>query len=168
MRTVSFRATRTRSAVRPAAVWLVLLVVGCNSGPEYGEVEGTVRFGDKPLANVEVQFLPDPEAGSDGPLASGVTDEQGRYRLRTSRTDRVGAVVGTHRVCINDLAALRGMKVQLPGQASPQSPQPGGGAKGPKIPPLYGDAAATPFRGVQVKPGSQTYDFDVQKGTVLP
>src|SRR5262245_40304600 len=83
---------------------LVVVTAGCSRGSDYGEVEGRVLFGGLPLSNIQVRFLPDPEAGSVGPEASALTGASGRFRLRTERSRRDGAVVGTHRVCLRPMS----------------------------------------------------------------
>ena len=150
-------AGRRCAPLRRVVPWAAALMAGCSRGPEYGAVEGTVRFGRTPLAAVEVRFLPDPEAGSDGPEASAYTDAQGGFRLRTARTGRAGAAVGTYRVCLADPARR---PVGPPKAAATAH------VKAPRVPPRYGDPATTPLRGVAVRPGRQSYDLDVQRGTV--
>jgi hypothetical protein len=152
-------------------VALLVLVAGCSAKHPYGEVEGTVTLDGRPLGNVEVVFLPDPEKGNTGKRSVALTDAQGRYRL-SSDTAQEGAPVGFHRVCINDLLA------GSPGVAGPQSltssQRPGPtGASDPaaqpqkesraRFPPEYGSALGTPFRDIEIKPGSQRIDLDVHR-----
>src|SRR5262245_48808434 len=68
-------------------------VTGCNSPLPVAEVEGVVQFADKPLPHVRIQFLPDPEKGTQGPISSAATDEQGRFKM-VCADGRVGAIVG--------------------------------------------------------------------------
>ena len=72
---------------------------GCGGGPQFAEVEGTVTQGGKPLKNVRVEFWPD----GDGPKSTAVTDEQGKYTLKSEDGTKVGAVVGGHKVLLKDL-----------------------------------------------------------------
>jgi hypothetical protein len=146
---------------------LVVVTAGCGRGAEYGEVEGRVLSGGLPLSNIQVRFLPDPETGSDGPEASALTDASGRFRLRTERIRRYGVVVGTHRVCLRPMTVP--WKCTLPGGAIPvQRPGYEVGARGLRSLPRCADPATTPFRRVRVRPGHQTYDFDLQKESVVP
>jgi len=145
---------------------LAVAMAGCDGVSDYGEVEGRVLSGGQPLSNIQVRFLPDPEAGSDGPEASALTDASGRFRLRTERSRRDGAVVGTHRVCMRSMTVSwkstppsGTLEVQRPGHET--------GAKGVRGVPCYSDPATTPLRGVRVQPGPQSYNFDVQNGTVM-
>lgn len=83
-----------------ASEWIIvatlsLLTVGCSSSdvPETAVVEGTVTMNGKPIPNIGVVFFP---TGS-GPMASGNTDQEGRFELTTVKP-KDGAVVGKHRV----------------------------------------------------------------------
>src|SRR5260370_38634406 len=73
-------------------------------GPKFTfvPVEGTVTKNGRPLANVEVVFLADPDTDTLGPRATGRTDKAGRYRMRTGRGDD-GAGPGTHLGLVPDL-----------------------------------------------------------------
>jgi hypothetical protein len=75
--------------------WLLLLAaVGCGP-PEMGQVSGMVTFKGKPLPMAVIRFQPESR-----PMAVGVTDNQGRYRLSTkARFD--GAYGGRHVVTIS-------------------------------------------------------------------
>jgi hypothetical protein len=154
--------------------WLGLLLAGVAGlpgcgGVEYAEVEGTVTLDGKPLPEVEVLFLPDPERGGRGPRSTAFTDEFGRYRLRTDK-GQAGAVVGSCRVCINDIRALEtpGAQGGASGAAGPSGAAANGPARRPlppsRVPEPYTSAARTPFRDVAVKPSKQTLDFDVKSG----
>src|SRR5690349_20643726 len=74
---------------------------GCQRGPKWNlaRVEGTVTKGDSPLRGIQVVFLADVDAGTQGPRASGFTDEAGHYRLRTDIGEE-GVVAGKHRVML--------------------------------------------------------------------
>lgn len=137
---------------------LLTLSAGCGGGPQFAAVEGVVTLDGKPLVDVEVQFIPDPTQGASGPPASAYTDKDGRYRIEA--TAKAGAVVGKHRVCLNDATAM------VPGGgADPEDGRPGakaepkGGPRRTRFPPVYSDAARTPFAAVEVSPGTQTLDF---------
>jgi len=85
------------------ALMLAFGLTGCG-GPRVASVDGTVRLEGRPLADVEVQFIPDPARGTVGPPCSAYTDADGRYRIAAA--GREGAVVGSHRVCINDATIM--------------------------------------------------------------
>src|SRR5262249_31799767 len=121
-------------------------------------VEGTVTKSGRPLAYIQVDFLADPDAGTQGPRASGITDESGHYALRTDAGDW-GAAVGHYRVCL---------RVPLPAEGlTPQANQPQAGiAKLPasepvQLPPAYSSFAETPLR-VEVQPGAKVIDLAVK------
>ncbi|MCA9117220.1 MAG: hypothetical protein KDA79_19255 [Planctomycetaceae bacterium] len=65
---------------------------------------GQVTLDGTPVTNGIVRFLPDRDAGTSGPIASAVLDENGKYEL-LSPGNRSGAVVGSHLVTVicNDL-----------------------------------------------------------------
>jgi hypothetical protein len=131
-------------------------------------VEGIVTKGGRPLANVQVIFLADVEAGTQGPRASGLTDEAGHYRLRTDAGDD-GAAVGTYRVCLHDthrvalqsFGRLRKEASNAEGiQKKVKEFNKEAGSPSPRVPPNYGRPNDTPLR-AEVHPGPQTRDFDV-------
>lgn len=136
-----------RGAARRVAPVLAVLLAGCG-GPPLASVEGTVTLAGRPLADVEVQFIPDPALGTRGPPASAYTDAAGKYRIVADGT--AGVVVGRHRVCLNDATLM------MPGGGE------GGERAGPRrsrLPAEYSDATRTPFKDVEVQPGTQTRDF---------
>jgi hypothetical protein len=160
-------------ALRRAGAWTFALaglaLAGCG-GPPRGEVEGVVTRDGKPLPNVEVVFLPDPELGSKGPRAAALTDKDGRYHLRGDKGQE-GAAVGRYRVLLVDNAARK--RFGAPGVRPPGAGADGAAARGVKapqpqaekqesrVPARYASATATPLRGVEVKPGTNRHDFKV-------
>ena len=130
---------------------LALLVAGCG-GPQRATVEGVVTLDGKPLADVEVQFIPEPERGRGATPASAYTDGAGRYRIEA------GVFVGPNRVCVNDA------KLMMPGGGTdPNDGTPGAipktGARRSRVPPIYSDATQTSYRNVAVRPGVQAVDL---------
>src|SRR5262249_54195948 len=97
----------------------------------FGQVQGVVTLDGQPLGTVEVAFLPDPSLGTRGATANCYTDARGRYTLRTEREDRDGALVGHHRVVINDIAALPSPG----GLTGTDAPKPAGQPKKNRVPP---------------------------------
>ncbi len=69
-------------------------VAGCGGGLELAPASGKVTLDSRPLADAAVNFVP----VDGGPVASGVTDDQGRFSLAT--VNRPGAVPGRHRVTV--------------------------------------------------------------------
>lgn len=138
-------------------------LTGCNRGPQFGEVSGTVTLNGKPLSDLEVVFMPDPEVGTSGPASSAYTNEKGEYQLVTAKGQR-GAIVGTHRVCIRDLAALP-LAPMLDAEGNPErgrGPRPA--PKPSRVPAAYTSSHETPLRAVEVKPGEQTHNFELSPG----
>jgi hypothetical protein len=125
------------------AVVALGMVAGCNSRLPVGEVEGVIKLGDKPLPHVRVQFLPDPEKGTHGPISSAATDEHGRFKL-VCADGRDGAIVGWHRVVITDMG-VRLFKTPREGRLEDdtkkekQKPQPN------RVPDKFTTAAHTPL-----------------------
>ncbi len=152
------------------------LAVGCSQEAPYGVVEGVVTLDGKPLTNVEVVFMPDPEKGNRGRRSTAVPDKDGRFRI-ASDLGRDGAPVGFHRVLVNDL--LKPKKGNMPVAKVADEEKGGeGGPVGLKAPPGaatdpnqkkqrfsddYADALKTPFRDIEVKAGSQTIDLELKR-----
>ncbi len=67
---------------------------GCGGGLELAPASGKVTLDGKPLADAAVNFVP----VDGGPVASGVTDTQGTFSVRT--TNKPGAVPGEHHVTV--------------------------------------------------------------------
>lgn len=141
---------------RTGMALFVGLLAGCGSEPEFATVEGVVTSSGKPLTGVEVSFLPDPERGNSGPRSVAYTDEHGRYKLWCERVDKEGAVVGPHRVCVIDPAAVASLAENpRPGAISLRIVQ-------LRVSPDYGNATRTPLR-VEVVPGQQRLDFNLPR-----
>lgn len=97
-----------------AAVMVLLggLIVGCNRGPAVVPVSGIVSFEGKPLEGATVMFLPKGEPGQGTLLAFGLTDAEGRFRLRTNvgpKASYDGAVPGEYRVAVSKYVPPKGM-----------------------------------------------------------
>ncbi len=74
-----------------------VLLSGCGSG--LVDVRGRVTLDGQPLADATVVFT-----GDGQPMATGQTDAQGRYRLRTG--DQPGIAAGTYRVTVSAYRTL--------------------------------------------------------------
>jgi len=79
---------------------LVLFIVGCGGDGKLAPVSGVVKLNGKPVADVEVLFQPDAgdSAKPPGPAAFGVTDTEGRYKLKVVGEDKAGATIGKNLV----------------------------------------------------------------------
>ncbi|TWU66337.1 MULTISPECIES: hypothetical protein [Crateriforma] len=125
----------------------VLLMVGCDSGIELGQVTGTVTKDGEPAPEIWINFMPDPDEGTEGAISSAITDEDGRYELQyQGETKEPGAAVGSHRVVVNDL-----VPENFRGQGRPPKS---------RVRPEMMHAGDTPFR-FEVKPGQQQIDIDL-------
>lgn len=134
-------------------------LAGCAPGPRLASVEGTVKLDGKPLADAEVQFIPDVTQGATGPPASAYTDKEGRYQILA--TGKAGVVVGENRVRINDAT------VMMPGGGADAESGVAGPEGAPKprrnrVPAPYSDAARSPLGVIDVQPGSQTQDLELK------
>lgn len=132
---------------------LTTVLVGCTTAPPLAEVEGTVTLDGKPLDNVRVEFMPDPESGNSGPNSTGVTDAQGRFKL-TCENQQSGAVIGKHRVTLTDLKQWEGLTTSREDANKPLKPS--------RIPSKYTDVVQTPFKGIEVKSGGNTIPLEVK------
>jgi hypothetical protein len=85
-----------RLAILPA---VVLAAAGCGGGPNVVAVSGRVTFDNHPAVGLHVGFQPITEGGRNpGGGSYAITDADGRFTLKMVEDDRVGAVVGKHRV----------------------------------------------------------------------
>jgi len=140
------------TSMHPGLLWAAagLLVAGCGTPVEMGQVEGTVRAGGQPLSGVLVTFIPTHEVPGGVIRSMGKTDGQGRYRLQ-AENQQDGAVVGQHQVIVEDLAIYSaprdadGTVTQLPPERVPQA---------------YSDLLQTKLQR-EVQPGEQTIDLDL-------
>ena len=88
---------------------LLLLLAGCGTetiGERKYPVEGRVLIGGAPRANVSVQFWhQDPAIQGNDRHPTGMTDDQGRFRLSTYQTND-GAVPGEYIVTFHWMSSL--------------------------------------------------------------
>lgn len=124
------------------------LMSGCAKGPNLADVSGTLKMNGKPLGNVMVEFIPD---GLTGPHSHGTTDEAGHYVLACD-DERQGAMVGTNRVVLHDLAVY-GDKVTGRKWENVQS-------KPSRIANTYAFVNQTPIK-KDVKEGVQVIDIEI-------
>jgi hypothetical protein len=99
---------------KAGVVVLAALVVGCGKAPppQIVEVEGVVRLDGKPLKRAEVRFIPVVDYGPEY-LATGVTDDEGRFRLTCN--GRPGACAGENQVLV--------MESELPNELKSETAQ---------------------------------------------
>jgi len=84
---------------------LLSALPGCGGGMSYAPVSGKVTLDGKPVVKAVVTFVPVPKPGSEiaGNSASGTTDENGQYTLRSFVDGKWkdGVQVGKHKVSIS-------------------------------------------------------------------
>lgn len=129
---------------------LISITAGCGAaGPEFAPVRGVVTVDGKPMSQLSVRFMPDPDKGNDNSaVSSGETNDAGEYELKYyyKRQEGLGAAIGWHRVVIEDMRF----------SAVPQ-----GGKLPPTIVPAnYGSPAMTPLR-IEVVPGDQEAPLEI-------
>ena len=83
--------------------------VGCDQGPEFGKVNGKIVIPGHTADQIRVEFHPDALAGTEGLSSVGETDAEGQFTLTcaASETVKEGAIVGKHRVVLQDLRLAR-------------------------------------------------------------
>jgi len=119
----------TSSLTTVALACGVLLLAGCSQeNTNFAPVSGTVTVKGKPQANLIVSFLPVTQGDEPAIASSGLTDEQGRFTLKTTGADAAeGAMIGQHQVRIRNRIVLgaedavvqeKSSKVKLPRKAT--------------------------------------------------
>jgi hypothetical protein len=143
----------------PGKSWLCLaagvaiLLAGCGQPAELGQVQGTVRVGGQPLANVLVTFIPQGEHAGGMVRSMGTTDEKGQFSLRTETLED-GAQIGNHSVIVEDLAIYAAPRDD-DGTVTQVPPA--------RFGPSYSDPLLSPLRR-EVKAGTQQIDLDLDPG----
>ena len=130
-------------------VFIILAVLatiaGCAKQIPVAEVTGIVKLDGKPIPNVRIMFMPDPKKGTVGPISSGLSDDQGRYKL-TCEDEREGAVIGWHKILVyntgqNLFKTPRNGRRDDDAPAEKVKPKP----PGPKVPEKYTASGKTPL-----------------------
>jgi hypothetical protein len=143
---------RLFGALAPVAL---CCLVGCGSStsvPFNPEVEGILRYRGKPLADVQVQFVPQLEKGDTAPSSSGVTDSEGKFKL--SAPSMAGAAIGKHAVLV-----IQGRPSSAAGKSRDEDgPRDAGG--NPQLPAAYRNPASTPVQ-VTITAEQHSYEIDL-------
>jgi hypothetical protein len=143
--------------LRRLAPLAALAAAGCGGSSVFNDrVEGTVTLDETPLPSVMVQFVPEVGGGATAPSSSGVTDDQGRFKL-THDGQKPGAVVGKHRVVV---VQGRGGRMGDDPDAPVLPPPPG-----PRVPAVYNLATQTPVE-VEVTKTEHTYDVKLTQNAM--
>src|ERR1700722_15568425 len=148
-----------------AALGLIPLIALCSTGcsreVEYAAVEGKVTMNGVPQPDIQVIFYPDPQLGGKGPRSVSLTDGQGIYRL-TDDDGRSGIVVGVCRVCLTDARTVMHHRATPGGSDKNDEPR-----RSPsRVQAKFSDSNSTPFKAIEVKPGSGKFDFDLGSASV--
>lgn len=148
--------------------WVVVAVGlaagGCGPAAPVARVDGVLTYGGKPLHGVQVQFLPDPETGARGPRAVGMTDENGRFSLRTDAGE-ADMIVGAYAVCLVDVAARVTQPAKPKNGQQPTRTLSLPSVSRPRFAPEYATAARSPFQRVAVIEGAQSIELDAKTGS---
>lgn len=141
---------------------LGLTCLGCGpGGPELADVSGKVTMDGEPLDNALVTFTP----VEGGRASSGKTDENGHYTL--AYADRMGAVVGKHKVRVTTLSEVEEKDTsQMRSDSEAYKKQAMGGSASDydnatvtePIPAKYNDQTELTF---EVESGSDTYNIEL-------
>jgi hypothetical protein len=128
--------------------------LGCGGGsgdtPDIGKVSGTIKVDGQTKENLQVSFQPE-----EGRPSSGTTDSSGHYTLMYS-ADEDGAKVG------KGVMRISSAESDGAGCCGDECDDGCGDGSADPIPPKYNsDAANNPEMNVEVKSGSNTFDFDV-------
>jgi hypothetical protein len=146
-------------AMHAAVAVLICVVAGCAGPappPPIVPAEGVVRLQGKPLAKVEVRFIPMIDHGPEY-IAKGVTDEKGRFTL--SCNGQGGACACENRVLI--------MEAELPARLRSENAQ-AELAKyfeklgGRPLPPQYQNLVESPLV-ANVTETQKSYTFELKR-----
>ncbi len=75
-------------------IGLVFTFLGCGGGTEAVPVTGTVTYKGKPIAKINVMFMP---TNKEGIIAQGTSDEKGKFWLQTLDPND-GAIPGNYKI----------------------------------------------------------------------
>jgi hypothetical protein len=143
----------------PVLVLAAVLLAGCGKAPPpIVKVTGVVRLEGKPLNRARVVYLPQ-TADSREYIASGLTDETGRYQLTCN--GQAGACAGENRVLIlesDNPLELRGESLQVQAKLVKYRESLGNRP----IPGKYGTAVRSPLRATVTNQNTE-YDFDLSR-----
>jgi len=147
------------------ATWLVfaaIVLVGCRREGLPAAVEGKLTLRGKPLDNCLVTFLPETGQEVRGSYSTGLTDEQGCYRL-SGVDQREGAAVGPHRVTVQDMSVSTGVRRRDHGTVDAEPRHDGSPPKvrRSRVSERYSSPASTPLR-FEVRIGPQTLDLELE------
>jgi len=134
---------RWRNGSFGALALIPVLAAGC---AKTADVKGRVTLDGQPVAGATVLFVPEP--GNATRPASGLTDNDGTFRLTTYRSDD-GAVPGAYRIVVRKTKAFPEPDPTHTGKNKPRERLPRNAARKeekPLLPTIYSDPDKTPLR----------------------
>ena len=148
----------TRSVFGAVALFAaVLFLTGCNSPPPIVPAEGVVTLNDQPLANAQVQFIPMAQGLGAEYIATGTTDEKGRFTL-TCKGGQPGACACDNRITVTDASPPEKARGQS-GEAQAEMSRYYASLKNRPIPSDYETAAKSPL---VIKVTSQQAEYKLE------
>jgi hypothetical protein len=136
--------------------------LGCRPQAPPATVEGILRLGGQPLDNCLVTFFPESGQVTAWACSTGLTDGQGRFRLRGNE-QQDGAAVGWHRVTIQDMAVFQGTPRRDHGTVDQDATEekPSSPVRRSRVPAVFLTLTETPLSR-EVKPGHQVIELDIR------
>ena len=137
---------------------LLLHLTGCSGTsdqPDLGQVIGTITLDGEPLPRTSVMFQPE-----NGRPATGITDKEGRYELTYIRETK-GTKIGKNLVQIggNEESEDEEEAVAFDADGEPIAQASAQPTNKPTIPVKYNLRSELE---VDVQPGENTFDFDLE------
>ena len=138
------------------------MALGCGRSSPPATVKGTLRLKGKPLDNCLVTFLPESGQEVEVGHSTGLTDQQGLYRLHCDN-QKEGAAIGWHHVTVQDMSVSTGIRRRDHGTVDAEMPEdlPPPPVRRSRVPERYTSSSQTPLR-VEVKPGQQVIDLEIK------
>ena len=151
----------TRSTFGAVAIFAaVLFLSGCStSAPPIVPAEGVVLLNGQPLPNAQVQFIPTAQGLGPEYIATGTTDEKGRFTLICK--GQTGACACENRVTVADASPPEKARGQS-GEAQAEMSRYYAGLKNRPIPADYANAAKSPLV-VKVDAGQAEYNLELKR-----
>ncbi|HMP03817.1 MAG TPA: hypothetical protein PKD86_08410 [Gemmatales bacterium] len=100
----------------------VLAQAGCEKKATFAAVEGVIKINGQPESGLLIQFLPDHKQDTRGPRSTGESGEEGKFTL-TADSGETGAVVGFHKVVVEDTRRKQAMQGQVPSPDDSRVPE---------------------------------------------
>ena len=132
---------------------LGLVIAGCMAATPGPAVEGVVLLDGQPLANANVQLIPQGE--NRGQTGFGKTDAAGKFVAASADGKRKGAAVGNYQVVINKLVKPDGSDFIPDPNAGPEDT---GGFR-EVLPAVYSDTAKSMLAADVPDGGTKSLEF---------